>query len=67
MAHLIELADEVDPERKRFKNTGLDKVIDDVNSIPLKFSPNILTGPSLVQQADEAYETHKIQHFRART
>ena len=63
MAHLIELADEVDPERKRFKNTGLDKVIDDVNSIPLKFSPNILTGPSLVQQADEAYETHKNPAF----
>ena len=63
MAHLIELADEVDPERKRFKNTGLDKVIEDVNSIPLKFSPNILTGPSLVQQVDEAYEKYTNPAF----
>jgi len=63
MAHLIELADEVDPERKRFKNTGLDKIIEDVNSIPLKLSPNILNGSSLVEQVDEAKEIYKNPAF----
>ena len=63
MAHLIELADEVDPDRKRFKNTGLDKVIADVNSIPLKFKEDILTGTSLVQQVAEAKERFKNPAF----
>ena len=31
MSHLIDLADKVDPDRKRFKQVGLDKIIDEVD------------------------------------
>jgi len=50
MSHLIELADEVDPERKRFKATGLDKLIEDVEAIPLRYKEEILDGEDLIQK-----------------
>ena len=50
MSHLIELADEVDPERKRFKATGLDKIIEDVEAIPLRYKEEILDGEDLIQR-----------------
>ena len=50
MSHLIELADEVDPERKRFKATGLDKLIEDVEAIPLRYREEILDGEDLIQR-----------------
>mgnify|MGYP003312867637 FL=1 len=53
MSHLIELADEVDPERKRFKATGLDKLIEDVEAIPLRYREEILDGEDLIQRYNE--------------
>ena len=53
MSHLIELADEVDPERKRFKATGLDKLIEDVEAIPLRYKEEILDGEDLIQRYNE--------------
>ena len=53
MSHLIELADEVDPERKRFKATGLDKLIEDVEAIPLRYKEEILDGEDLIQRYTE--------------
>ena len=53
MSHLIELADEVDPERKRFKATGLDKLIEDVEAIPLRYREEILDGEDLIQKYNE--------------
>ena len=53
MSHLIELADEVDPERKRFKATGLDKLIEDVEAIPLRYREEILDGEDLIQRYTE--------------
>ena len=50
MSHLIELADEVDPERKRFKATGLDKLIDEVQAIPLRYKEEVLDGEDLIQR-----------------
>nr|BAR38977.1 bifunctional DNA primase/polymerase [uncultured Mediterranean phage uvMED] len=53
MSHLIELADEVDPDRKRFKATGLDKLIEDVEAIPLRYKEEILDGEDLIQRYTE--------------
>ena len=53
MSHLIELADEVDPERRRFKATGLDKLIEDVEAIPLRYKEEILDGEDLIQRYTE--------------
>ena len=50
MSHLIRLADEVDPTRKRFKETGLDKLIEDVESIPLKFKEDVPDGADLIKR-----------------
>ena len=50
MSHLIELADDVDPDRKRFKETGLDKLIEDVEAIPLRYKEEILDGEDLIQR-----------------
>ena len=50
MSHLIELADKVDPERKRFKQVGLDKLIEDVEAIPLRYKEEVLDGEDLIQR-----------------
>ena len=50
MSHLIKLADEVDPDRKRFKETGLDKLIDEVQAIPLRYALEVLDGEDLIKK-----------------
>ena len=50
MSHLIKLADEVDPDRKRFKETGLDKLIDEVQAIPLRYAIEVLDGEDLIKK-----------------
>ena len=50
MSHLIKLADEVDPDRKRFKEVGLDKLIEDVEAIPLRYKEEVLDGEDLIQR-----------------
>ena len=50
MSHLIDLADDADPDRKRFKNTGLDKIIDEVQAIPLKYKEDIPDGEDIIRR-----------------
>ena len=53
MSHLIDLADDYDPDRKRFKHTGLDKIIDEVQAIPLKYKEDIPDGEDLIKRYQE--------------
>jgi len=50
MSHLIDLADDADPDRKRFKHTGLDKIIDEVQAIPLKYKEDIPDGADIIRR-----------------
>ena len=49
MGSLIRLADEKDPDRKRLKQNGLDKLVEEVSAIPLKFKEEIPDGPDVIK------------------
>jgi len=49
MGSLIRLADESDPDRKRLKENGLDKLIEEVSAIPLRFKEEIPDGKDVIK------------------
>ena len=48
MGNLINLADGTDPARKRLKENGLDKLVEEVSAIPLRFKEEIPDGKDVI-------------------
>ena len=53
MGSLIRLADEKDPDRKRLKENGLDKLVEEVTAIPLRFKEEIPDGRAVIKSFAE--------------
>ena len=49
MGNLINLADGTDPARKRLKENGLDKLVEEVSAIPLRFKEEIPDGKDVIK------------------
>ena len=54
---LIRQADLVDPDKTRFQRDGLARLVEEIEALPVKFKPDILSGPELVARGLELDET----------
>ena len=54
---LIRQADLVDPDKTRFQRDGLARLVEEIEALPVKFKPEILSGPELVARGLELDET----------
>ena len=54
---LIRQADLVDRDRTRFQRDGIARLVEEIEALPVKFKPEILSGPELIARGLELDET----------